>query len=1090
MTSDVPLSPPFVGRDREMGVLRRALEETLAGSGRVVLLTGEQGIGKTRLARELSAHATRAGARSLAGRCHDGEGTPAYWPFTQIVRTYVRTADENALRSQMGSAVSDIAAVFPSVRERLPDLAAVPPRDSTEARFRLFDGLTTFLENAARERPLVMILDDLHCADIASLRLLEFVVRESGEAPLLVVGTCRDTELGAESPAREIMGEITRHAHARWLHLGGLDGEAVRQLMEHVGAREPPVSEVARVREESAGNPFFVIELARVLAEETAAARTRLPDSLQEAIRQRLARRSPSCRDVLAAAAVFGCEVEVPVLAQACGLGVETVDRALGEAIEADLITQPGGALRFKHGLVREAAYRVLDGACRMQLHGRIGEVLEALHAGRPDPPLAQIAHHFLEAAPVSGWERGIRYSERAARRAIDGLAYEEAAAHYRHALAALGAAPPAHEGHRCELLLGLGGAHVRAGDAVEARETFRKAAEIARAIGAPGQLARAALGYGARSDPRTFNPDVSILLEEALATAGRDSPLHAQLLARLARELGPPGAALGSQAVGMARRLGDRGVLTTVLVDARFARWGPDDLPERLGEASEILATAQATRSPEAALVARLFRVIDFLELGRIADVDHELAVLSAEAQELRQPWYLEHATALRAMRARLDGRYDEAERLARAALELGLRVGDPTAVTTYAGHRLDLCREQGDLSEQEAAIRQFAVEYPRLGLVPHLLPWLYSELGRRAEARCELERVAAYDFADIPRDMTWLGTMVLLAEAVANLGDVPRAATLYELLRPYAERIVVAGFGALCAGSAALYLGRLATTLSRWEEAGRHLEAALDTNRRLGALPFVARSQHACATMLRARGRPGDAERARDLWCAAQDTAEALGMTRFAEQVGEALARHAGTTDGRREDNLFQREGDYWTIRFGGRVLRVRDTRGVRYLAQLVGNPGREVFAAELVRGARRAGEQGHVPPSDAGEVLDPSAVAAYRRRLDGLRDALRDARSTNDLPRAAQLEAEIRWLVRELSRGLGLRGRRLARSSVERARLNVRKGIAALLRKLAAEDPALGRHLCATVQTGTFCSYRPDSRVAIAWRIVEGD
>jgi tetratricopeptide (TPR) repeat protein len=1095
MRPHLPLDLPFVGRDAEMGLLCQALEESVAGSGRVVLLTGEPGIGKTRTAHELAVLAGRMGAAVLVGRGHDGDGAPAYWPWAQIVTACVRATDERALRSHLGSAAADIARAFPVVRERLSDLPGAPAQDSNEARFRLFDGITNFLVSVSAERPLVVFLDDLHCADVASLRLLEFVVRDAADARLLIVGTYRDTEIAAGSAARNVLGEITRHGHALWLQLRGLGDEAIRHLMAQITGGEPSAAAVARVRDESAGNPFFILELLRLHGDEGLGTdrRAGLPPGVQEVIRRRLARLSAPCNEVLRVAAVLGCDFDGAVLERACDLGAEVVAHALDEATAADLVTQTDSVLRrvrFKHALVRETVRHALDSVERSRLHRRIGEALEALHEGQADPPLAELAHHFLETAAPGCRERGIAYSEQAARRALGRLAYEEAVAHLQRALAALDLARPAREAYRCDLLLSLGGAHVRVGDSVRAREVFLKAAEVARSIGAPEQLARAALGYGSRADPRTFNPDVISLLEEALGQkAEGDSPLRAQLLARLAREVGAPaGAALGAQAVGMARRLGDPVVLTTVLIDARFARWGPDDLPDRLREATDILRAAEASHTPEAALTARLFRVIDLLELGRIADVDHELAVLDAAAQELRQPWYLEHATALRAMRARLDGRYDEAERLARAALDLGARVHDPTALSTYAGHRLDLCRERGDLGEREVeAMRQLAVDHPRLGLVRYVPPWLYAELGRYGEARCELERVAAYDFADVPRDMNWLGALVLMAETAASLGDVGRAATLYELLRPYAGRVVVAGFGALCAGSTSFHLGRLATTLSRWTEAEGHLGAALDANRRLGALPFVARTQYAHGAMLCARGDPADAERARALWHEAANTAETLGMIRLADQVRHALADEV-VGGAPLADSLLRREGEYWTIIFDGRLLRVRDTRGVRYLARLVGNPGRELLAVDLVSAARWAIEPSPLPGSAAGDVLDVRAVAAYRRRLDGLRDALQEARTFNDPSRAAQLESEIEWLARQLSGGLGLHGRRRAGSSVERARLNVRKGIATVLHKLGELNPALGRHLAATVRTGTFCSYTPDPRVPIAWKVLE--
>jgi tetratricopeptide (TPR) repeat protein len=786
MPPDGSLTPSFVGREHEMRLLRRAFEESAAGSGRIVLLSGEPGIGKTRVAQQLLSHASRAGATVLAGRCHDGDGAPAYWPWAQVFRAYVQAPDASTLRAHLRDAAPELAVALPALREWLPEPPSAAIHDSPAARFRLFDGVTTLLRLAARQRPLVIFLDDLHCADLASLRLLEFVVRDSADVRLLLVGTCRDTEL-PPGAAGETLLDIARHGEARTLHLPGLDDEAVGQLLREITGRTPHPTEVTRIHRETAGNPFFVIELGRLLADEAcdAECRVTIPPGVQGVIHRRLARLSAACNEVLGVAAVLGADFDVSVLARACPYGDDLVDRALDEATAAELLTRAGcstGRLRFKHVLVRETVYRALERPHRALLHGRIAAVLEHDDAARPDPPLGEIAHHFLHAATAADWERGIAYAERAACRALRRFAYEEAAVHYRCALAALDRARPAHGAYRCSLFLGLGRAHLAAGEATEARAAFRNAADIARSLRDAEQLARAALGYSARADPRVVNPDVVALLEEAVATTPDGaSALRAQILARLAREMSGSGAAaLGRQAVELAHRLGDPTVLTTVLIDARFARWGPDDLPERLEDTNEILRAAESTRSLEPALTARLFRVIDLLELGRIADVDHELAVLATGARELRQPWYLEHATALQAMRARLAGRYDEAEDLARRALELGVRVHDPTAASTYAGHRLDMDRERGDLAQHETGVRQLAVEYPRLGLIRYVPPWLYAELGRHAEARCELERVAAYDFADVPRDMNCLGSLALLAEAAADLGDRQRAALL----------------------------------------------------------------------------------------------------------------------------------------------------------------------------------------------------------------------------------------------------------------------------------------------------------------------
>jgi tetratricopeptide (TPR) repeat protein len=780
----------------------------------------------------------------------------------------------------------------------------------------------------------------------------------------------------------------------------------------------------------------------------------------------------------------------------------------LAEAARAELIIEVPSlpwCFSFSHALVREVLYRGLDAQTRPALHGRIGEVLEAWHGPQVDLHLAQLAHHFFEAAGGGHGEQAIDYAKRAARRAVAGVAYDEAAAHYDRALRVLEIVAPEDAGRRARLLLALGGCRLRGGDGAGARASFEQVADIARVTRDPELLARAALGCGARSDPLAVNVHLLALLEEALRALGdRPSALRALVMARLARELGrgDRGVALAQNAVATAMQLDDRRVLTSVLIEKRFALWGPDDLAERLSEATLILQAAEAAGESETALAARLYRVIDLLELGQITDVDRELELLYRTAEDLRQPWYLEHAAALRSMRARLEGRYDDAERLAREALEIGLRIGDPSARTTYAGHALELARERGGLEGLEPELRRYAADYPTLGLVRYVPPWLHAELGHEAESRRELDRLADQDFTDVPRDMNWLGALALLAEACAFLGDASRAAILYERLRPYAPRIVVGGFGAICFGSLSLFLGKLAATASRWEEAIRHFEEALAENGRLGARPLVARTQLAYGFMLLDREAPGDTERGRALLAEASVIAERLGLTCLAAKAGTRTrpigAPAPSADDAPGGEMVFSREGELWTIAYRGTVVRLRDTRGLRYLARLLGNPGRELLAVDVVsddRGgfeslagmSRGGGATVARRRGDAGDLLDRRAVAAYRTRLAEAQDELAEARRFNDVERAARLEAEVHALAGQLAQGVGLRGRRRkAGSYAERARLNVYKGIKAVLRKIAKANPALGHHLATTVRTGALCSYRPDPRVPAVWKI----
>jgi hypothetical protein len=384
-------------------------------------------------------------------------------------------------------------------------------------------------------------------------------------------------------------------------------------------------------------------------------------------------------------------------------------------------------------------------------------------------------------------------------------------------------------------------------------------------------------------------------------------------------------------------------------------------------------------------------------------------------------------------------------------------------------------------------------------------MLAWACAELGREAEARRVVDSLAHHDFGSLPRDRNWLLGGSLLSEAVGRFGDSPHAAVLYELLRPYIDRFPISPTGGYCYGSAARPLGLLATTLSRFEEAESHFELALERNAHVRARPQVAHTQHDYASMLLRRRAPGDIEKATDLVGQALVTTGELGMKALEERLlalGVVPPEKSAADFPRRAEapqvptlgeTVFRREGDYWSVTFGSETVRLKDTKGLHYLALLLQSPGREFHAGELLRleagtdSTAGATEQMNLPASgDAGEILDPRAKGEYRRRLEDLRGELEEARSFNDPERARGLEEELDFLTRELAGGLGLGDRsRRAGSYAERARINVTRALRTALRHIAERSPALDRHLTSTIKTGIFCSYDPDPRVPIDWK-----
>ncbi len=1097
----------FVGRHAEMDVLRGALEDALSSRGRLILLAGEPGIGKTRTAEELAAHARRRGARVLWGRCYDGEGAPAFWPWLQVIRAYAHARDPSALAAVMGPGAIDIAQIAVEVRERLPQLPAADAIGPEPARFRLFDSIAVFLRNASADEPLVLVLDDLHSADRSSLLLLQFVTPEVVESRVLLIASYRHTELRRRHPLAETLGELARSPSTQRVMLRGLADEDVSRLVETIAGEKPSEAAVAAVCRQTEGNPFFINELVPLLVAEgrlrrgtPASWNLAVPQGVREIIGRRLDGLSPECNRILTLASVIGREFELAVLEGLGGLGRDELLAVLEEALAARLVVEvprTAGRYAFSHGLIRDTLYEELPTARRMPLHRQIGELLEGREAA--EARLAELAYHFFEAAHGGDVGKAVDYSMRAGARAAQQLAYEEAAGHYERALQALDLTEQA-DGQRCELLLALGDVQMGAGEAPAARASFLRAADVARRARMPARLARAALGLGSGLQgfwgygAGLVDEALVGLLEEALGELGpEETRLRALLLGRMAVALywsdSPERrAAIGSlarESVEVADRTGDPTTQLLALASRHWADWRPDNAEDRLTMAREIVRLARTIRDPEITLLGHAFHLADALELGDIATADAEIETFARLAQELRQPRYLWWSAMFRGMRALLAGSFDETERLALEALAIGRRAQASDAAQTFGVVTFTIRRERGGLEELRAATEALSEQYRvrawRCGVV-----LLEAELGRAAAARRELDVLAARGFEDVPRDLTWLTTMAVLAEAVALVGDAERATILYDLLRPHAGHCVVIGYGLAWWGSVARYLGLLAARLSRWEVAARHFEAALETNRRMGARLCLARTEYDYAAMLRARGEPGDRKKADGLLAAAAATANELGLERLAEQI-EHLERGDAVVPERPIDgpNVFRREGEFWTIAYGGAVVRVRDMHGLHYIAHLLRHPAREFHVRDLV--AHGARTNGPLESGSAGAVLDGQARLEYGRRLTALRGELDEAERFNDTGRAERAREEIEFLTEQLAAAVGLGGRnREVAATSERARLAVTKAIRASVRRIHERHPALGRHLDASIKTGQFCAYDPPPDRPVGWTL----
>lgn len=1120
-TMESPLGPvshgarPFVGRRHESARLDAALADALAGRGRVVMLVGDPGIGKTRTAEHLAAAAREREAQVLFGRCHEGDGAPAYWPWRQIVRAYIRDMPAASLAEDLDRGAAEVSRVVEDLRRIFPSLPALSPSvEPDEARFRLFDAFTRFLCAVARRRPLVLVLDDLHWADLASLHLLQFLAREIGESPILIVGAYREAEAREEEAKAEVLGSLTRERLYERLALRGLSEDDARALLTALVGSTLSDDVLRVLHERTAGNPFFLTEVARRIDEQPLPAGTYppsgwieglpIPESLHAMVRQRVKHLRPPTLELLKVAAVVGGDLELAAVAAVLDTDRESILPLVVEAAQAGILqapetTSPG--VRFHHALVRDILYDALPADERARLHRRAGLGLERHWQLELDEHAAALAVHALASVAAGDVHRAVGYAVRAAQRAMAQVAYDEAIQWYRRALAALAQEPSADPARNCRLLLALGAAQAAASNVHEMRETFRRAADLARHLGDAEALVEAAIGF-ARVPVMEGSLDAATvdLLDEALGMLPEsDSALRAEGLSMLAYSLQhAPGlhdrrGALCREAAGIAYRIGDLRTLARTLYDHHRTLLAPGTLDDRIAAAGELLRLAQQTDDRAMLLRARFCRVIDWLEMGRLAQCDAEIEALDQLAGELREPWQHWYAAWFRATRAMMSGHFDAGEQFAQQAFSHGERVA-PEVALQVLGAQISMLRAlQGRWAEMTPAIRDLVEQFPAIAAWRCALAYHCCELGETDEARRHLEILARDDFASIPRDSSWFVSISQLADVCSSLDDAERAAVLYDQLAPFADRLMIVSSALGCSGLGARYLGLLAMTMKRWGAAESHLLAAVDAHRRLGMLPWVALTLYDYARMLVERDTPIVSEAARRALAEAGELAGGLGMAGLATKVA-ALGAGSGGSRGAVEvapshavaTYVFLKEGEFWTVAYEGCVARLKDALGLQYLVHLLRHPGRPFHVTELLALAGGSRTETKAPEglsvrvgSDALPALDERARSAYRARLLELEEDLAEAEHNHDIGAAERARTERDALAQQFSSS--------ARGSTagERARSSITKRLKAALAKIRAANPELARHLMATVRTGYFCRYVPDPRHPIDWQ-----
>ena len=867
----------FAGRQAAGARLHEAFARARSGERCVALVTGEAGIGKTRLLAEFAHAVQRAGALVLYGRCEEEPARP-YQPFAE------------ALAPLTGSEV--LAGGLGRLSAGRP---GEPASDPETERVRMFDGVAEWLEELAARRPLVLALDDLHWADRPTLLLLRRLATRPQRVPLLLLGSARDVERRPGHPLAETLAEIRRDRPVVRVALHGLDEAAVATVVEALTGTRPDRAAGRALHERTGGNPFFVRELSQHAGQGDAVS---LPDAVNEIVAARAGRLPERARRLLELAAVAGSEFDVELVRAGTGEPEETVLDALDDALRADLVRELPGTerLAFAHALVRDALVGQLSAARRGYLHRRIAEVLAERAESAPGQWLAALAHHALAGAPAEP-EPALAYALAAGRQAVERLAWEDAVELLERAEGL--ARSRAAQGRLAEVLVALGDARLRSGETDRARIEFEEAARLAREESRDDLLARAALGAaGLGVTIVAVDEPLVALLEEALERLQpNQAPLRVRLLSRLAIALvyAPAEArrrALVEEAVAAARTLADPGALAVALTASHVVLWAPEDLSARLAAAGELVALGERTGDPEIELHGRHWRVVDLLERGDVASAADEIRVYDGMAAEARLPAFSWYVPAWRAALSGYRGELAPARQLTREAHAQATRVGDHNADRVLAANQYTLHVVEETLQEFDLGYLRARIQSPAGRSYRASLALCLAELGDDEAARALLDEAVAEGLERMPRDGNLLIGLAQLAEACAAVGHAECAAAVVPLLEPFADRMVVLVRATGLAGSAARPLGRALAAAGRADEAIDALEAAISADRARGGIPFAAHAQRDLAETLLARGAPGDETRAGALLEEAAATASRLGLAEPARRARALLA------------------------------------------------------------------------------------------------------------------------------------------------------------------------------------------------------
>jgi tetratricopeptide (TPR) repeat protein len=1035
----------FVGRVTELAELRDGLSWAVSGRTQLFLLSGEPGIGKTRITREIASDAHLLGMYVAWGICCDGAGTPAYWPLTQVVRSLLARSEYCRLLSDAGPSAVQIANLIGNLgaEEIAPPFHI--PEEPDQARFRLFDGFTSLLAACAKAHPLLLVLDDVQDADPTSWLMLRFIARGLRDVPVMIVVAYRDGETRDLPIATQVISDLLRVG--RQIQLAGLSESEVDEMIAKAFCRRPPRRLVQTIHRVTGGNPFFLTEVLRTFVSKEApenfsasdALRFRIPDSIRTSIRGRLSALPDRVHDVLSTAAALGSEFDLTALQRLTGTRVEEILMLLDLAATAGMATridESRDRYRFSHALVREALYHDLDNGAQLELHRRIVRLFEDLYRAEPNRHLDELAYHSMRSAQAGLSEKAIDYSIRAGEAAYSAFAYEKAARHWRDALALMEeyGSKPLRLAHLLERLadaLSISEVEQPAGI-----ESLERALLLYETSGKPLRAAQTRARLAVMLSTRAPTMNIQRALAEyahAEKVLGRLYAAESQVwlyngLAQTAMQAQHTQEALtaSQRAMKIATRLGKVGLWAIAAAHHSDALYHSGRLAEASGLVDEAWHKADRLNDLRGAFEAAWSGGYHLLGLWdpsggqrwferelsrpRLTEAAHQRQILMQQlafGHVFRGRLSEAREILSRAPRAVVEGfgrvylgEIDKADQILDEARK-AMRAAGSLDGETVCAYFQSLARSAADDLETAESLVNRVIENSVAG------PIVPFELNARSEmaliavkqGRIEgaLEQVKrCREISSSGEDFRGLGGRATLAEAVtlaaqqqfdtaekkfsAAIGNFKHYDLAWECAQ--AEHLW---------GKALLFAGEKPRAVERFD-------AALEIYRRHGAGP---------------------------VWIdrVLRDKEAVLAHSRAVSDLDPSQAPHLR---GLASEGKFEHEGDYWTISCWGSMLRLRNTKGLRYLSHLLAHPHVQVSATDLAR------------------------ICGVGKRHS----------------KAATLPADDR-------------------RAVERSRVMVTKAIKGSIARIRASNSALGRHLAVNVKTGYRCVYQPDADELVDWR-----